>query len=86
MVPLVIQGLSRWDPDAARGLIEQEARSGRYNHPFAVRAMAFSGLAVGVYGYDSVTSSAVYRNDTALAFLENRDFKTVPVVSDFGGR
>lgn len=87
MVPLVIQRLSRWDADVARGLIEQEARSGRYNHPFAVRAMAFSGLTVGV---STATTRSLLQQFTEtipqLAFLEGRDFKAVPVVSDFGGK
>jgi hypothetical protein len=60
----------------ARGLIEQEARSGRYNHPFAVRAMAFSGLTVGV---STATTRSLLQQFTEtipqLAFLEGRDFK-----------
>jgi hypothetical protein len=86
MVPLAAQRLAAWAPGEARGLIEQLSRGGTYAHPFALRALAFAGLPVGV-------STATVRSllqqfaetEPQLALLESRGFKPLPVVEDFGG-
>jgi hypothetical protein len=86
MVPLVTQRLTRWAPSEARGLIEQEARAGKYNHPFALRALAFSGLAVGISKATVRTLLQQFtETEPQLAFIEGRDFKPLPVAGDFGG-
>jgi hypothetical protein len=86
MVPLAAQRLAAWKPDDARGLIEHLARSGSYPHPFALRALAFAGLRVGV---SKATIKSLLQQfaetEPQLALLDDRGFKALPVPEDFGG-
>jgi hypothetical protein len=86
MVPLAAQRIAAWAPGEARGLIEHLARAGVYPQPFALRALAYAGVGVGVAR--STVKSLLKQHaesEPMLALLESRDFKPLPVVDDFGG-
>lgn len=45
-VPLAAQRLAAWNPEVARQSIQAASRNSSYDHPFAMRALAFAGRAV----------------------------------------
>src|SRR6266478_1003567 len=86
MLPLAAQRLAAWIPDIRKGLIQELARAGTYDHPFSLRALAFAGTQVGV-PIGTVKTLLQQFDETLpqLALLESRAFKPLPVAEDFAG-
>ena len=85
MMPVGAQRLAAWNSNAAREVIQEAARSGSYENPFALRALAFAGLAVGITRR-TVRDLLCDFSETkvSLAYLDARSFRPIRVVKDFG--
>lgn len=87
LVPLAASRGAAWAPDQAREAIASAAGKERYQHPFALRALAFSGRVAGVPKTATRRMLKQFpESRPSLQYLEERDLRPPKVTSDFAGR